>query len=106
MDQRKRLGQLEELVSEWLQKMDKLMEEQAHLKTGVAYTREEVAQIREEIAQIHEQGRVNFKLIRLENKAETHTRQLTELQKNVQKGQRDIQDNIDLVLEEIRKLKK
>jgi histidinol-phosphate/aromatic aminotransferase/cobyric acid decarboxylase-like protein len=103
MDQRKRLGQLEELVSEWLQKMDKLMEEQAHLKTGVAYTREEVAQIREEIAQIHEQGRVNFKLIRLENKAETHTRQLTELQKNVQ---RDIQDNIDLVLEEIRKLKK
>jgi chromosome segregation ATPase len=109
MTERERLTQIEEVVSDILQKQDRIAEELTHLTMKVASNSIDILSLKKTISGLESQlgglenrmERLEGKMERLESKIDNHTQMIIELQHDVRSGQNQLKTGMEAILQAI-----
>lgn len=95
MTERERLTQIEEVVSDILQKQDRIAEELTHLTMKVASNSIDILSLKKTVAGLEN------RMERLEGKIDNHTQMIIELQHDVRSGQNQLKTGMEAILQAI-----
>ena len=106
MTDRERITQIEEVVSEILQKQDRLSEDFNYLTMKVASNSLDILSLKKSINSLESKvdrlesksDRLESKSDRLESKADNHSQMIMELQHDVRAGQAELKNGIEAIL--------
>ena len=99
MTDRERITQIEEVVSEILQKQDRLSEDFNYLTMKVASNSIDILSLKKSVNSLESKvDRLESKVDRLESKSDNHSQMIMELQHDVRAGQAELKNGIEAIL--------
>ena len=99
MTDRECITQIEEVVSEILQKQDRLSEDFNYLTMKVASNSIDILSLKKSVNSLESKvDRLESKVDRLESKSDNHSQMIMELQHDVRAGQAELKNGIEAIL--------